>query len=169
MGIIQSPQGGSGSFLDIAAKVNIHYRPAPWSPGAEISDWGLTKNSFCSAWIRISHVVAFPTPAHLLRHYSSPISSSKRRAPEVPFIYDIAHSHPRQSLTCLDTESLSNRIPACSRRREMAGTPQPSILAGAHANLPRGQGMPKFPTASLYPPDRLPTVTDFNPEWSDWK
>jgi hypothetical protein len=48
-------------------------------------------------------------------------------------------------------------------------TAQPSVLSGAHANLPRGQGMPRLPTASLYPPDRIPIITDFNPEWSDWK
>jgi hypothetical protein len=46
---------------------------------------------------------------------------------------------------------------------------QPSVLSGAHANLPRGQGMPKLPTASLYPPDRIPIITDPNPEWQDWK
>jgi hypothetical protein len=51
----------------------------------------------------------------------------------------------------------------------MTENSQPSILSGAHANLPRGQVLPKFPTASLYPPDRLPLTTEFNPEWSDWK
>ena len=51
----------------------------------------------------------------------------------------------------------------------MAETSHPSILAGAHPNMPRVQGMPRLPVSSLYPPDRLPIITEFNPEWSDWK
>jgi len=52
----------------------------------------------------------------------------------------------------------------------MTETQQPSVIAGTHANLPRSQGgMPRFPTASLYPPDPLPVHADFTPEWADWK
>jgi hypothetical protein len=43
-----------------------------------------------------------------------------------------------------------------------------SELSNARANLPRS-ALPKWPTATLYPPDRLPTMADFNAEWSDWK
>jgi hypothetical protein len=51
----------------------------------------------------------------------------------------------------------------------MTEASQPSVLSGAHPNLPRSQGIPRLPTASLYPPDRLTASADFTLEYQEWQ